>query len=68
MLVMLVLSRKVRQRIHIGDNIVITVVQIKGKGVRLGIDAPKDLRVLRSELLPRSVNESNEDQQPGEED
>ena len=47
---MLVLSRKSDECILIGDNVVITVVQIRGNQVRIGIDAPKETRVLRSEL------------------
>lgn len=48
---MLVLSRKPMERIQIGNNVFITVVGIQGNRVRIGIDAPKDLPVLRSELL-----------------
>jgi len=47
---MLVLSRKQAQRIRLGDSIVITVVRIGGDKVRLGIEAPKDMLVLRDEL------------------
>ncbi len=47
---MLVLSRKVDERIQIGDNITITVVQVRGNSVRIAIDAPKSVRILRSEL------------------
>jgi len=49
---MLVLSRKETQRIRLGDDIVITVVRIGGDKVRLGIDAPRDMLVLRDELEP----------------
>jgi carbon storage regulator CsrA len=51
---MLVLTRKANQRIEIGDNIVITVLQVKGNSVRLGIEAPRDVRVIRGEL-PRNA-------------
>ena len=56
---MLVLSRKTGQRIEIGDNITITIVSVKGSTVRVGIDAPSDVRVLRSELAtePRATSE-----------
>ncbi|NOZ38869.1 MAG: carbon storage regulator [Planctomycetes bacterium] len=56
---MLVLSRKETQRIRLGDDIVITVVRIGGDKVRLGIEAPKEMLVLRDELepLPASKNE-----------
>ncbi len=47
---MLVLSRKKNESIVIGDNIVITVVDVRGDKVRLGIDAPKDVPVHRREV------------------
>ncbi len=47
---MLVLSRKVNETIIINDNIVITVVDIRGDKVRLGIEAPKDVPVHRQEV------------------
>ncbi len=49
---MLVLSRKETQRIRLGDDIVITVVRIGGDKVRIGIEAPKEMLVLRDELEP----------------
>lgn len=49
---MLVLSRKETQRIRLGDSIVITVVRLSGDKVRLGIQAPKEMLVLRDELEP----------------
>jgi len=48
---MLVLSRKLNQRIKIGDSVVLTVVKIQGNVVRLGIEAPPDVHVVRDELL-----------------
>lgn len=47
---MLVLSRKVGERIWIGEDISITVVRITGGGVRLGIEAPNEMPVVREEL------------------
>jgi carbon storage regulator CsrA len=47
---MLVLTRKLQERIQIGDNITITIVQVKGRSVRVGIEAPRDVRVVRAEL------------------
>jgi carbon storage regulator CsrA len=47
---MLVLSRKLSQQIMIGSEISITVVKIEGKQVRLGIQAPPDITILREEL------------------
>lgn len=48
---MLVLSRKVNQRIVLSNGITVTVIAMKGKAVRLGIDAPKDVVILREELV-----------------
>ena len=50
---MLVLSRKESQRIRLGDSIVITIVKISGDKVRVGIDAPGNVLVLRDELERR---------------
>ena len=50
---MLVLSRKVGERLWIGDNISITVVKISGGGVRIGVEAPAELPVVREELKLR---------------
>ena len=47
---MLVLTRKTQQQIQIGNNIVVTILQVKGQSVRVGIEAPRDVRVVRSEL------------------
>ena len=47
---MLVLSRKIGERILIGDKITVTVVKIGHGGVRIGIEAPQELAVIREEL------------------
>ena len=47
---MLVLSRKIGERILIGDKITVTVVKIGHGGVRIGVDAPSELAVVREEL------------------
>jgi carbon storage regulator len=49
---MLVLSRKVGEKVVIGNCISVTVVDVKGNKVRLGISAPEDVSILRSELAP----------------
>ncbi len=49
---MLVLSRKLGEKIIIGDNITITVVDIDRGKIRLGIEAPRDVPIFRQELLP----------------
>ena len=48
---MLVLTRKTDEQILIGDDIRITLVKVRGNSVRLGIDAPKNIRVVRGELM-----------------
>lgn len=47
---MLVLSRKESERIKLGNSIVVTVIRVSGDRVRLGIEAPSDVVVLREEL------------------
>ena len=49
---MLVLSRKEGERIRLGNEIVLTIVRLSGENVRVGIDAPAELVVLRDELQP----------------
>jgi carbon storage regulator len=49
---MLVLSRKLGEKIYIGENICITVVDIDRGKIRLGIEAPRNVPVFRQELLP----------------
>ena len=60
---MLVLSRKPGEKIHIGTGITVTVVAAKGNKVRIGIDAPKDVPVLRSELGSFLMVDSSESRQ-----
>lgn len=47
---MLVLTRKTAEKIQIGDNVTITILRVKGQAVRVGIDAPRDVRIVRTEL------------------
>lgn len=50
---MLVISRRLGERIMIGDNIVLTVVDIDRGKIRLGIEAPRSVGIFREELLPK---------------
>ena len=52
---MLVLSRKQTESIVINDNIVVTILSVRGNTVRLGVDAPRELPVVRSELDTRQA-------------
>jgi len=54
---MLVLTRNMNQSIIIGDNIVITVLGVRGNQVRFGIDAPKEISVHREEIYNRIQEE-----------
>jgi len=54
---MLVLSRKQNERIRVGDSVVVTVVRVSGDKVRIGIEAPPHVRVLRDELEPDVLGE-----------
>lgn len=48
---MLVLSRKINEKILIGGNIEVTIVDIKGDVIKIGINAPREVSILRGELL-----------------
>jgi carbon storage regulator len=56
--VMLVLSRKQSERIRLGKDIVVTVVRVAGDKVRLGIEAPADIVVLRDELQTHRTSDA----------
>ena len=56
---MLVLSRKKNESIIINDHITVTVVEIRGDKVRLGIDAPKDVTVHRREVYEAIQSQAN---------
>ena len=57
---MLVLSRKLGERIVINNEIILTVVKVDRNQVRLGIDAPADVPVYREEIAPQVVKEALE--------
>jgi carbon storage regulator len=57
---MLVLTRKTRQQIQIGPNVTITILQIKGQAVRVGIEAPRNVNVLRTELAEKMAGETHD--------
>ena len=57
---MLVLSRKESEKIMLGDSIVLTIVRVSGDRVRLGIEAPSDMLILRTELEPANQQSQSE--------
>jgi carbon storage regulator len=59
---MLVLSRKLGEKIVIGDNIVVTVVKIDRNQIRLGIEAPHEVAVYREEISPGRASKPTSDQ------
>jgi carbon storage regulator len=48
---MLILSRKINEKIMIGDNITVSIIDVRGDQVRIGIDAPKNVKVFRQEVF-----------------
>jgi len=64
---MLVLTRKVGEKIYLGENIVVTVTAVSGQQVRLGFTAPPEIAILRNELVVRGeAAQDNADAQPGD--
>ncbi|KJR96329.1 MAG: carbon storage regulator [Desulfobulbaceae bacterium BRH_c16a] len=57
---MLVLTRKLGEGIVIGDDVTITIVEMKGGNVRIGIEAPRDKKIHRQEVYNRIVEENRE--------
>lgn len=56
---MLILTRRIHESLYIGDNIVVTVLEVKGLQVRLGIAAPKNVAVHREEVAERIHREND---------
>jgi carbon storage regulator len=48
---MLIITRRPGERVMIGDNVVISIIDVKGSSVRIGIDAPREVLVYREEIL-----------------
>jgi carbon storage regulator len=60
---MLVLTRKTQQTIQFGSDIVITILQVKGQSVRVGIEAPRGVRVVRGEIASKPAHVRSPDLQ-----
>ena len=55
---MLILSRKTNQKIVIGENVEITIIEVKGEQVKIGIEAPRNLKVFRREVYEEIQKET----------
>ena len=56
---MLILTRKIGESIMVGDHIRVVIVEVKGRQVRLGVEAPKETKIFRGELFDRIQEENN---------
>ncbi len=56
---MLVLTRKPKQQIMIGDDIIVNVVEVQGDNVRIAIEAPREIKIYRGEIY-RAIQEENQ--------
>ena len=55
---MLILSRKIDQKIRIGDDIILTIIDVKGDQVKIGVEAPFDVKVYRQEVFSAIQSEN----------
>jgi carbon storage regulator len=62
---MLVLTRKAGERLVIGENIIVEVLEVQGNRVRVGIQAPQGVTILRQELLVGKQNQETQRKRPG---
>lgn len=57
---MLILSRKIDQKIRIGDDITLTIIEVRGDQVKIGVEAPKNVKVFRQEVFEEIQSENKE--------
>ena len=55
---MLILSRKINEKIVIGDNVVLTIIDARGDQIKIGIEAPKSVKILRHEVFEAIQSEN----------
>jgi len=65
--IVLILTRRVGEKVMIGDEISVTVLRVKGNQVRLGVEAPKSVSVQREEIFNRMKHEAEGHGEPGDE-
>jgi carbon storage regulator len=63
---MLVLSRRSGESVVVGDDVTVTILEVRGDVVRLGIDAPRSVKVHRAELLAELASSNQEAASPAE--
>lgn len=64
---MLILSRRESERVYLGDDIVLTIVRVSGDKVRIGVEAPSNVKILRNELENASPTSKDSTMGPGNE-
>ena len=57
---MLILTRRIGEKLVIGENVTVTILAAKGSQIRIGIEAPRDIPVHREEIFQRILNERKE--------
>ena len=57
---MLILTRRIGEKLVIGENVTVTILAAKGSQIRIGIEAPRDIQVHREEIFQRILNERKE--------
>ena len=57
---MLILTRRIGEKLIIGENVTVTILAAKGSQIRIGIEAPRDIQVHREEIFQRILNERKE--------
>ncbi|MBI4715534.1 MAG: carbon storage regulator CsrA, partial [Nitrospirae bacterium] len=64
---MLILTRKLGESVNIGDRIKVTILEVHGNQVRIGIEAPKEMKVYREEVYAKIMEENRLAAQTGKE-
>lgn len=62
---MLIVTRRPGEKVMVGDQVVITVIEVKGSSVRIGIDAPRTVPVYREEIYAAMQHEGAAEEKPG---